>query len=223
MKTLFKVSIFTIILSGCTAIYFQSPQPNGVTELTSFPNNLQGRYMLDGDTVEIRKTHYSYQEDFKRIIPLSELNENNDLKIINDLLYDYSLDSINGFSFREFNDSVSYSGSYTEFNYISDSLVIKTYKKKIFLSMREDSKTYYQVYYLKQKGKNFILYAVGDFQADDEEEDERKDGFLSEYWDFTEFNKIGDKEYLIDPSQEELQQLLKNDFFVKTMVLKRID
>lgn len=43
--------LLTIVFTACTEISYKEPQPKGISSLTSVPEKLCGKYLLDGDTV----------------------------------------------------------------------------------------------------------------------------------------------------------------------------
>lgn len=43
--------LLAIVFTACTEISYKEPQPKGISPLPSVPEKLQGRYLMDGDTV----------------------------------------------------------------------------------------------------------------------------------------------------------------------------
>jgi hypothetical protein len=62
MRHLLFVFTLSALLSSCSLVYFDSPQPPFGDELNGFPDNFNGTYTSDGDTLTILGDHIEYSE-----------------------------------------------------------------------------------------------------------------------------------------------------------------
>jgi len=62
MKYLLVIFSLTFLLSSCTLVYFDSPQPPFGDELNGFPDSFNGSYFSDEDTLEILGDHIEYTD-----------------------------------------------------------------------------------------------------------------------------------------------------------------
>jgi hypothetical protein len=82
MKKLTLFLLLALLLTSCTAVKFENPQPDGATALTEFPQKIMGTFTSDeSDTLRIMKNSFRFS-DGKEIDFEAELSaENTVLKL----------------------------------------------------------------------------------------------------------------------------------------------
>lgn len=219
------IAILTVLSQSCTSIYFSVPQPKGSPDLASFPAAVQGTYTADEDldTLFIIGNGYQYPEEFERRIPMSDLDSVPEITFDGDLLFDSSLPEKRGIRFTISNDTLHYKVRLYVTRQLSDSLVLKKLGSWLILSEREKPDAYWEVYLIeKQAGGDLKAYAVKNLEVEDSESDREYDGRLSDFYSITNFQKIGESDYLVDPSRRELKKLIKKGLFKEVSRFRRV-
>ncbi len=218
------IAVLTVLAQSCTSIYFAVPQPKGSPILGTFPADVQGAYNTedDLDTLFIVENGYRYPEEFERHIPMSGLDSVPEITFEGDLLFDSSLPEKRGIRFTISNDTLHYKVRLYLTKELSDSLVLKELGSWLILSEREKPDAYWEVYLIeRQADRDLKAYAVKNLEEEDSEPDREYDGRLSDFYSITSFTKIGESDYLIDPSKRELKKLIKKGFFKETAVFSK--
>ncbi|MBL6445952.1 hypothetical protein JMN32_06510 [Fulvivirga sp. 29W222] len=213
-----------VIASSCTRVYFEQPQPKGGKALTSFPEHLRGAYIADEDTFHIKANEFTYTEFFDRSITLAEINSSPFITIQDSLIFDKSSLDKNGWRFRNSDDTLHYRVKLRVRHILSDTLVLKTYDHFLVLNEREDKKDFWNTYLIEKfKNGDISIWSVGNFKTETNHDKKIKyEAELKDFYRVTEFKKIGDDEYLINPSLKEFKKLMKNGFFTKADTFRLI-
>jgi hypothetical protein len=208
-----------VTICSCTGVYFAEPQPPGSANLSQFPENYWGAYIELGESgeneeVKIYKTGYSYQEEFKKSISVSELDQSDEMKIEGKLLFDNSLPKNNGIEFTLKDDTVSYQTILNVSNNLGKDRVLKKYKKFLVLNEFEDEK-YWNVYLIEKlsNGNLKVWTAHRDHNEDSTADSSKND--LKEFFTITDFQQLKDDQYLIDPTKSEFKKLVKKGLFIE--------
>ena len=227
MKILYPLVFFLFVIEGCTSIYFEEPQPLNITELNSFPENIQGTYVpIDGseDTIFIKMYEYEYPEFYEKSIPMAAIDTLTDIRIMGDLVFDNALPTNNGINFTIRNDTLHYKIKLNTSTILSDSLVLKKFGKQLVLSIKVDGEKYWEVYLIKKDKNGYLrIFSTGEFSTDSVPDNKIKnDGQLKDYFSITHFKQIDDSNYLINPTEKEFKKLIRKDFFVEALRYKKV-
>lgn len=228
MKYLLSIVISTVVLSSCTTIYFEHPQPKGNASLKGFPKSFIGTYLIeDGkqvDTLTIEANRFIYPETFKKDFLVASLDSMTTIRIEDGLLYDDAVPISEGIPYTETNDSIHYNITIKLSKYLSDSLIIKQFGKGIVLNEKEAHSNYWNSYLIENLSDGSLqLFAVGNFKTEDSENQKDKyDGELKDFFSITSFTKVSDNTYSIDPDEKTFQQLFDKEFFKKAAVYQKI-
>ncbi len=103
--------------------------------------------------------------------------------------------------------------------YLSDTIILKPYKKDYFFNYRE--KDNWTVVFIKQEGMILNIYSMFS-------ETEHEGEYISNIKSITAVEKINnedkhEKSYIINPSKSELKKLVKKDLFKHVYRLKKIE
>lgn len=145
---------------ACTEIAYKEPQPKGIKSLSKIPIKLQGKYLMDKDTVYLFDKGLRGKDQGKE-----------------------------------------------EVLYLSDSTVLKEYKKLYFLSYRDGNVWLLRILKPKENGDLFFL-EMGNVPDDETQ----KKIFIEK---LSKEIKVIETEghYIIEPSPKKLQRLIKKGFF----------
>lgn len=218
--------LFAIILTcSCTRIYFEQPQPQGIKALSAFPEAVRGAYLADKDTFNIKEHEFTYTDFFDKSITLSEANSSPSIMIEDSLIHDKSSLEHEGAVYRKSNDTLYYRVKLRVSQVLSDSLVLKAYDRFWVLNEREDNKEVWNTYLLEKfENGDICIWSVGNFKTETNRDKKIKyETELKDFYRITEFIKISEDEYLINPSSKEFKKLVKNDFFVKADTFQLIN
>jgi hypothetical protein len=228
MKYLFSLVIATVVLSSCTTVYFEHPQPKNDSALNGFPKSFQGAYFIEEgqqkDTLLVEKNKFIYPERFKKSLPLSSLDTIPSMRIFNGLLYDDVLPINYGIPFTQTSDSIHYNVTVKIAKTLSDSLILKKFGNLLVLNEKEEKTDFWNTYLIeKLKNGNLQVLAVGNFKTEDSENQKGKyDGELKDFLTITPFTKLGENSYVIDPDKEAFDKLYQKGFFKEAEVYKKI-
>lgn len=115
-----------IIGASCTNIYFENPQPEGAKDYQKYPKDIQGKWLMDGDTVLIQKEEiYVYGEHEKKLT-ISEIVEGDEYAIGKE--YIVRLTDMYKAPYALNNDTAIFNTIDTTFYILSDTL--KMFKSK---------------------------------------------------------------------------------------------
>ncbi|MBL4657919.1 MAG: hypothetical protein JKX73_07965 [Flavobacteriales bacterium] len=159
MKKILVLCAIPLFLSSCFTVSFLEPQPQGVENLSDFPDKLIGNYLADDDTVVV--THKSYTME-------------------------------------------------NETFYISDSVVVKKFKKFYVVSVREEQ-TWTVMLVEQQKSGDLAMYSISNDDYPDGANC-NKDSLIAEMKKICKVKKR-DHGYFAKPSKKEFKKLIKKDIF----------
>ncbi len=212
-----------LMLGGCLTLQFEEPQPSGADVLQQFPKSFRGHYVFEDDTIEVGTNRVYYPEEYSKSIALSELEKTEELRVEDNLIYDSTLPTQEGVAFKVSNDTLRYETTLRLHYQLSDTLQLRKLGKWLIVNHKDEDDDYWDVYLLARKRKDLILYVTGNFKVDDRntkvETEERK---LSEFFAITNFRKVSNKHYILNPTKKELKALIKADFFSEQMRFRRI-
>ncbi|UII32574.1 hypothetical protein LVD17_01805 [Fulvivirga ulvae] len=217
--------LFAIILTcSCTRIYFEQPQPLGAKALTAFPKDIRGAYLADNDTFYIKELEFTYTDLFDRSITQAEINSSSSVTVKDSLIYDKSSLYKTGFKYHITKDTLHYKVMLRVSQVLSDSLVLKAYDRFWVLNEREDNKEVWNTYLIEKfENGDICIWSVGNFKTETNRDGKIKyQAELKDFYKITEFIKIGEDEYLINPTLKEFKMLIKNGFFIKADTFGRI-
>jgi len=192
-----------IFLTSCISIYFEVPQPKGIKKLDQFPEIIRGQYLLEDDTIFINADSYQYPDESEKKISIAEVENVPEIYIKEDIIYDEQFMPGIGMKFNIINDTITYSNKLKLTEGLSDSVILKSYQDKYFLSRKVHDKEYWElVIIIRQENGDLLLSLV---EVDEEE--------ISELSIVTDFNKIGESKYLLNPSKKKLLKLIEQGLF----------
>lgn len=202
-----------IFFSACTTVYFTEAQPANQTALKAFPKEFRGTYEFEGDTFSVLKNGYRYPEEFSKTILMSEIDTMKGIRLTEDYIYDDAVPTEQGIPYRISNDTLYYQTVLQLTTSISETFQLKKEGKYLVFSQKEEDEMYYTVLLLKKRSNgNIRIYSVGDF-------DEK----IEKFFDITDFEKIGKRSYVVEPSRAEFQKLIKKGLFVKGGEFVKVD
>ncbi|MTI23399.1 hypothetical protein, partial [Fulvivirga kasyanovii] len=187
---------------SCTRVYFEQPQPQGFKALSAFPEAIRGAYLVDKDTFYIKEHEFTYMDLFDRSITQAEINTSPSVTIRDSLIYDKSSLDKMGFKYHITNDTLHYKVALRVSQVLSDSLVLKAYDRFWVLNEREDSKKVWNAYLIEKfENGDICIWSTGNFKTETNRDRKIKyEAELKDFYKITEFIKIGEDEYLINPS-----------------------
>jgi hypothetical protein len=147
---------FVFILSSCTSIYFESPQPLDSKDLKKFPKELRG-FWLDGlDTVSVKKDQLITIKNEIKKISRTELETSNVLIMKNNQIFELNSNSLKGYRCSILGDTILYSKRLIDKINIGDSLKLRSSAKYYFLN-RLNENGWWEVTLVHQSDKNTML------------------------------------------------------------------
>jgi hypothetical protein len=119
--------------------------------------------------------------------------------------------------YQVIDDTLVYTARNLVTKYISDSLVIKKFGDYIVLNERVEHQSYWSTHLIKVLASGDLeLRIVGNFKPIDKTESTSKyDGDLKDFSLITNFQKLEEDTYLINPSKKEFKKLVDKGFFRK--------
>ena len=211
-----------VLLSSCTVLYFEVPQPDNQSLLTAFPEQFWGRYLSEeGDIVTIEASRFIHPEKLSMVLPASRLDSMPGIKIVGDKLFDDSLPDAGPMSFMIAHDTVYYEATFYQSQWLSDSLVLKQMKKWVVVNTKEED--YWLVYLISVTDDSLDVYSVKNLKPEEADDRYGYEGRISNFTPYTTFKQIDESVYVLDPSKGEFRKLIKKGLFKKTISLKRID
>ncbi len=212
INKLILMSIAAIFWSSCTNVYFSEPQPTNTASVRSFPKEIHGAYILEGDTIYIHKEGYQFPEEYAKAIPTNQLDTMRGIRIANQLIYDDSVPTEEGIPFKITNDTLYYKKTLYLEQPFSEAFIVKKEGDFMVVNQKEEGEEHWNVFLLKKRRNgNISLYAVGDFEEK-----------IEKFFTITDFKELGKKSYLIAPTKREFKKLIKKGFFVKSGDLVKI-
>ena len=192
-----------VFLTSCISVYFEVPQPKGIKNLDQFPEIIRGQYLLEDDTIFINADTYQYPDESEKKISIAEVENVPEIYIKEDIIYDEQFMPGIGMKFNIINDTITYSNKLKLTEGLSDSVILKSYQDKYFLSRKVHDKEYWELVIIIRQGNGDLLLSLVDV---DEEE-------IPELSTITDFNKIGESKYLLNPSKKKLLKLIEQGLF----------
>lgn len=192
-----------VFFTSCISVYFEVPQPKGIKNLDQFPEIIRGQYLLEDDTIFINADTYQYPDESEKKIPIAEVENVPEIYIKEDIIYDEQFMPGIGMKFNIINDTITYSNKLKLTEGLSDSVILKSYQDKYFLSRKVHDKEYWELVIIIRQENGDLLLSLVDV---DEEE-------IPELSTITDFNKIGESEYLLNPSKKKLIKLIEQGLF----------
>ena len=135
-----------------------------------------------------------------------------EIYIKEDIIFDDQFMPNIGMKYNIINDTITYSYKLKLTEGLSDSVKLKFYKEKYLLSRKVQDKDYWELVILIRQDNGDILLSLVDV---DKEE-------ITELSIITNFNKIGESKYLINPSKKKLLKLLEQGLFDEGDLLIKI-
>lgn len=216
-----EILVFSL-LTSCTTIYFEEPQPKGGKNLKSIPEKFHGEYRLSEEQdLYVNEFNYVVKSFESKKISIEEIHSNENIKITDSLVFDNDLKMGIGLPYKRINDSIFYNLLTIDTIFLSDSVILRKLKRNYVLN-QTDSSGYWNVMLIeKDKSGDLLISSVGLFDDSEREESMLKPEVDLEYFfDVTKFKKIGDKKYLIAPTKREFKKLMKKGFFTQWFVAK---
>lgn len=192
-----------VFFTSCISVYFEVPQPKGIKNLDQFPEIIRGQYLLEDDTIFINADTYQYPDESEKKIPIAEVENVPEIYIKEDIIYDEQFMPGIGMKFNIINDTITYSNKLKLTEGLSDSVILKSYQDKYFLSRKVHDKEYWELVIIIRQENGDLLLSLVDV---DEEE-------IPALSIVTDFNKIGESEYLLNPSKKKLIKLIEQGLF----------
>jgi len=217
--------IILILPSGCLTIYFEQPQPIGETNLESFPEAMLGSYLIEGDTLYILEKEFQYPEVYQGKFPLSQLDSMHNIHLEGNLLFNSELSYQDGIPYTVENDTLSYYLKIYISEHLSDSLLLRKEGSYLVLNEKADGLDAWNISLITiEDNGNLRVFATGDFTTEGEDMDPKsvKDGKLEDFYPITEFRKMSEYEYSVNPTRKEFQTLIDRNFFRQKLELKKM-
>ena len=192
-----------VFFTSCISVYFEVPQPKGIKNLDQFPEIIRGQYLIEDDTIFINADSYQYPDESEKRISVNEVDNVPEIYIKDDIIYDEQFMPGIGLKYNIINDTITYSYKLKLTEGLSDSVKLKSYKGKYFLSRKVHDKEYWELIIIIRQGNGDLLLSLVDV---DEEE-------IPELSIITDFNKIEESGYLINPSKKQLIKLIEQGLF----------
>jgi len=192
-----------VFLTSCISVYFEVPQPKGIKNLDQFPEIIRGQYLLEDDTIFINADTYQYPDESEKKISITEVENVPEIYIKEDIIYDDQFMPGIGMKFNIINDTITYSNKLKLTEGLSDTVILKSYNDKYFLSRKVHDKEYWELIILIRQGNGDLLVSFVDVEEEE----------ISELSIVTDFNKIGESKYLLNPSKKKLLKLIEQGLF----------
>ena len=217
MRTLCLLILFVALFYSCDTIYWENPQPLKVKQLAEYPDAFIGQYLTeDGDTVVIGCKYYSHPEEIQGKFHVSKIDSDPDLEMNNYILTDKNLNTDDPIRLFRQGDTLSYNQIVRLKKPLSETFLIKPFKKNILvISELEEGKDYWLVYLMEKTKTGLIVWQAG-------KENSKSDWDIENFKKYTEVTTLGKEKYLINPNHKELKKLIKKGFFEELMTLHRI-
>lgn len=221
--------LLLVSICSCTTIYFEESQPKETAHLASFPEDIQGGYLAqqegEEDTIYIRATSILFPEESEKNIPISDVDAYEGIQLKGDWVFDASLPEEDSIRFTIRGDTIHYKVRYYISKQLSDSMVLKRHGKMLVLSEKVEDSKYWNVYLIEPIRKGGLkLLTIGHFQTENNHEDKLKyDGELKDFYSITDFIKVEDTKYLLNPTGKQFKKLVRKGLFVELMRYKRIE
>jgi len=159
--------------------------------------------LLEDDTIFINADSYQYPDESEKKISIAEVENVPEIYIKEDIIYDEQFMPGIGMKFNIIIDTITYSNKLKLTEGLSDSVILKSYQDKYFLSRKVHDKEYWELVIIIRQGNGDLLLSLVDV---DEEE-------IPELSTITDFNKIGESKYLLNPSKKKLLKLIEQGLF----------
>ncbi len=201
-----------IFLTSCISVYFEVPQPKGIKILDQFPEIIRGQYLIEDDTIFINADSYQYPDESEKRISITEVDNVPEIYIKDDIIYDEQFMPGIGMKYNIINDTVTYSYKLKLTEGLSDSVILKSYQDKYFLSRKVPDKEYWELIILIRQGNGDLLVSLVDVEEEE----------IPALSIVTDFNKIGESKYLLNPSKKKLIKLIEQGLFDEGDLLIKI-
>ena len=218
------IIILSLLFTSCTTIFFEEAQPFGVNSLESFPTKLQGKFISETDTFIVEEKKYSFPLVYEDKISMDSVNVDPTLTIKDGLFYSEDIPLKTGIKYTIENDSLHYKKQIRAYKTLSDSLILKKFKKYYVLSELNNEYKYWTVMLIRTANDDLEVNMVGYLKTEDDSgPDEDYDARLDQFFKITEFKKIESHTYLTNPSKSEFKKLVDKGLFSADIHLGRIE
>ena len=167
---------------------------------------------MEDDTIFINSDSYQYPDESEKKISITEVENSHEIYIKEDIIFDDQFMPNIGMKYNIINDTITYSYKLKLTEGLSDSVKLKFYKEKYLLNRKVQDKDYWELVILIRQDNGDILLSLVDV---DKEE-------ITELSTITDFNKIGESEYLLNPSKKKLMKLIEQGLFDEGDLLIKI-
>ena len=216
-------ALISLIFTSCTTIFFESPQPEGVKALETFPENLRGTFLSETDTFIVEEKSYSFPLIYEDQLSMDSVQKNPNMQIKDGLFYQNDLPVKTGIKFTERNDSIHYKKHIRAYKTISDSMILKKFKKYFVLSEYNKEYKYWSVMLIRPVADDLQINMVGYLKTEDDTgPDSDYDARLDKFMKITDFKKLERNTYLANPTKSEFKKLVDKGLFSADIELKRI-
>ena len=208
MRNILVLASLSVLLSSCFSVDFLVPQPQGAKNLTEFPKSIVGTYVMNGDTIEVKARSYTMvDEKYDENIAVTEIKNNDELRLTDDFIYDAGIDPELPLKYIIENDTVKYHYTKKVEFFLSDSVVIRKYKKFTVLNLRE-GKNWTVILIARQKNANLHIAMIHDGEGEDGLTI-AEDSLIGAIETVCKVTHTGESSYLINPSKTEFKKLIK--------------
>ena len=158
---------------------------------------------MDQDTVAIDPTFLSGFDNYSKTIPQSQVDSLDGVHLKDGLVYDNHFSTVQGLTYILRNDTLFYNYRIKEVHGISDSLVIKWFKKKLLLNLKFKQQKYWDLAVLQplQNG-DLILKTITTNKQE-----------IHKFFYITLFIPLDSSSFVVNPSKKELKLLIGSDLF----------
>lgn len=227
MKKHILFLVFAALLASCTTVYFKQPQPAGVKDLPEFPESIRGWYAAGPDSLRIVNFGIFTVEYKNRQVALAETK---DRGITKDANGNWIFPQEENTTFKEAtvkNDTLFYKKRVLVTKRLGPDTLLREYKGAYYLSMRSDKN--WEVVMLKQGKKGYLAIQLPYLDSKEAGEMNKRmgaaaadsTGFYSRVTPF--YRTAGENSvYLINPSAEELQKLIRKGLFKPVATFQRV-
>lgn len=197
------------MLSACTNVYFSEAVPASAPVLEEIPTTLQGRFVVDADTIWVEPNGYRTTENNSYRFERDAWEDS--LRIEGDLAYWKNARFMGGHPFRKVEDTIWVDVHRRQFEPLTDQFICKRKGAYVFFSEQQDEGWVVAVARLDRKGRLIVKMI-------DEDKEEK---LLKKHFDIEILPKgesrSSDKQ-LIDAQTADIMRYLKAGGFKEELV-----
>ena len=222
MKILAPIAALAILLSSCFTVEFAEPQPQGMQNLSTFPEEMVGTYRMFGDSLFIKSKSFLRSDViWNETIALIDAQSDSNLRFMGDVLVDNRIGDDIRIPYTIEHDTVKYHYHTYEEVFISDSLILRKFKKYTVLNLKVDGKWEVWLLRFQKSGSLTADKILGDDYPDGR--DFSTDSLVTVISDVCEVARVSDDEYVINPTKSEFKKLVRRGVFRPYFEFKKID